>query len=123
MKKTEYLTCSIVDGIVYCDLEHNMSIDYDAAVKIIDQRLEFQKGIEYPLLIKLNNLKFATPQGREYMAKEGTRGIIAGAFLTNSTFERTILNLFLLINRPPKPARAFSDEKEALQWLKQFVKK
>lgn len=108
-----------VDEIVICTFAKGSVVDIQTAKQMVKERLEFQKGNSYPLMIRLNGLKFASSEARNYMKKEGQQGIKAGAFIVSNPVERIILNFLLTISTPHVPTKSFTNEKEALNWLGQ----
>lgn len=108
------------NGIVIGKFTKGYVVDLPAAQQMVKERLEFQNGVEYPIMIRLNGLKFASSEARNYMKKEGQRGIKAGAFIISNPVEKIILNFLFTISPPQVPARMFTSEKEALNWLEQF---
>lgn len=59
---------------------------------------------------------------REYYAsKEGAGPILAMAVLMPPSMMRVLGNLFLAFTAPIHPTKLFSDEDEAIAWLRKFV--
>jgi len=40
--------------------------------------------------------------------------------IVKNTFQETIGNIFIFLNRPAVPARLFTDKKEAIKWLENY---
>lgn len=58
-------------------------------------------------------------EARSFMASEaGMRDVIALAVVVKSIVHRIIGNLFVTVDRPLKPVHHFSEESEAIAWLK-----
>lgn len=108
------------DGILHCTFTGKLHMDLTVAKSCVEDRILFSKGISYPVLIDMRNLRSVTKEAREYMAGKGAELITAGALLINSSLTRILGNIFLQINKPPRPSRLFSDKEEAKAWLKQF---
>lgn len=51
---------------------------------------------------------------------EVTKHCSAIAMLSTSLAQKMLANFFMRIIKPPVPTKSFSDEKEALDWLRQF---
>ncbi len=63
----------------------------------------------------------ADPGVREYYAgPELSKNASAAALLAGSSTMKVIANLFLTINKPVMPTRMFTDEQEALDWLRRI---
>jgi hypothetical protein len=50
----------------------------------------------------------------------GLKGILGGAFLSNSVVSNVVINLFLKISKPSVPAKFFTKKEDALNWLKEL---
>jgi hypothetical protein len=73
-------------------------------------------------LIDFSNLKSATKEARDYMndPEGGLKGLVGGAFLSNSIVATVFINLYLKINKPVIPAKFFTKKAEALNWLNEL---
>ena len=107
----------IKNGIIIGIYKSNLSINLEDAKEMVEERLAFQKGIDYPIVIHLNGIKTSSKEARIYMAAEGIKGITIGAFIARNTVERIILNFFLSIEKPPIPAKAFTNQEDAVKWI------
>ena len=118
--ETNYVTVWIEDGILFCSYKEQITIDLDTAKKIVKDRIEFTKGVSYPILIDFTNLKSVTKDARDFMNEPtgGLSGLVKGAFLSNSVVTTVFINLYLKINKPTIPTRFFTNKQEALNWLK-----
>ena len=85
-----------------------------AAVKLVGG------GQRHPLLVDLR--KTSKTSGREarqyYASPEAGRYIQTAAMLIESGIAKMMANFFIRFNRPAYPIRMFTDEHEALSWLK-----
>jgi hypothetical protein len=59
---------------------------------------------------------------RDLIATEINSIAKAMAIITTSPVSRMIANLFFGLKPPPYPAKMFSNEKDAVEWIKQFNK-
>ena len=110
------------DGdMLCCVFANKLDIDLEIAKHCVEARIMFSEGVSYPCLIDMKDVRSATKAAREYMAAEGAMYMKAGALLIGSVLTRTIGNIFLSINKPEVPAKLFTDEKEAKEWLKQYL--
>jgi hypothetical protein len=62
-----------------------------------------------------------TKEEREMIAEVINDIIKAMAIVTTSPVARMIANLFFGLKPPPYPAKMFTNEKEAVEWIKQYV--
>ncbi len=98
------------------------SIDITSAKKINISRLEIQKGKLQPMLSDIKFVRTVSKEARDFMAsEEGCEGVLAAAILVDSPITRMIGNFFMSINKPLVPTKIFTDEAEAIKWLKPFV--
>jgi hypothetical protein len=111
---------SIEDGILFCSYKKQIEIDINIAKRIIKDRVEFTEGRSYPILIDFTNMHSVTKEAREYMnnPEGGLKGLLGGAFLSNSLVTTLFVNLYLRINQPSIPAKFFTKKDEAINWLK-----
>ncbi|HSH67450.1 MAG TPA: hypothetical protein VLB84_17025 [Bacteroidia bacterium] len=122
--ENEYVKIWIENDILFSNYQKNIIIDLDIAKKIIDDRVKFTKGKNYPILIDFTNLHSVTKEARDYMNAPdgGLKGLSAGAFLSNSLVTTLFVNLYLTINKPSIPAKFFTKKAEAITWLKEMSK-
>ena len=93
------------------------------AKEVVENRINFTHNKDVPILINDNGLTSIDKDARAYLSSDdGIKGLKAGALVTNSIFGRHLANFFIKISviKPKIPTRLFSDEKEAVKWLKQF---
>jgi hypothetical protein len=119
--KTEYAQFWKEEGILYCTFSEKLDVDLHIAKACVRERINFSEGISYPCLIDMTNVRSVNKEAREYMAKEGSQLIKAGALITKSSLARMIGNIFLAINKPAIPTKLFSEENAAIAWLKKYI--
>lgn len=74
-----------------------------------------------PFLIDIRQAKgFAREARALYSGPEPIGAWTACALLVGSPLTRTMANFFFAVNRPVTPCRVFTDETEALKWLRTF---
>jgi hypothetical protein len=111
----------IKDGIVFLIANKELDINLDAAIAIVNKRLDVCNGKSYPTLLDYGNSKYASRKAREYFTTEGVKGVLVAAFCTNSIPARLFINSYLMIHKPAIPTRLFSGREKATKWLKQFA--
>jgi len=121
MPKAPYLKIRKQDGILYCDFTYNIHLDLETARNYVEQRLLYSEGTSYPVCINMTKVKSVDREARAYLAKEGAALITAGALITNSPLSNFIANIFLSLNKPTTPSRLFTNEKDACDWLKNYI--
>lgn len=89
--------------------------------KYSDQCFAFTDGKRVPVLSDLRQVTKTNKEVRGIFASEYiTRCCKATAIIVSSGFSKVIGNIFLMANKPPYPAKLFTDPKKAKKWLKQF---
>jgi hypothetical protein len=118
--RNAYMEIIKEDGILFCRFFDNIEMDEKIAELCVKERLAFSKGVSYPAIIDMKGLKSVNKKAREYMQKEGSALLKAGALLIGSPVSRVLGNIFLSLNTPEIPTRLFTDKEDALNWIKHF---
>jgi hypothetical protein len=81
------------------------------------------RGEKFPLLIDSRNIRSISKEARDFFSMNNRDScIIAFAIIIDSPLSKIIGNFFMGLNKPRVPARLFTDESEAIKWLKTFGK-
>lgn len=115
-----YVKIWIEDNILFCVYENKLNIDLEIANECVELRLEYAKGVSYPVVIDIKGIISITKEAREYFSSKGAESITAGAFIINSPLTKILGNIFLTVNKPQTPAKLFTNEKAAMKWLKKY---
>ena len=72
------------------------------------------------VLADIQNIKVGANRAARafYVSEESSQYKLGMAMLVTSPMHRMLGNIFLKLNRPPYPTRLFSQEDDALQWLR-----
>ncbi|MDB4089453.1 hypothetical protein N9544_07520 [Flavobacteriales bacterium] len=124
---TDFINLSLENGIIVVVYKKG-PITIDIAKELVEKRLDFCKGKDYPFLlcdegIGINGMD---REAREYMGEgRATEGISATAFYTKSTFNKYLVNFFLRISNKQTnfPVKIYSNKEEAIKWLENFLEK
>jgi hypothetical protein len=74
------------------------------------------------VLVDIRESKGASRECRAYFASDEAAKIqSAGALLISSPLSRLIGNFFIGLNKPKFPTTLFTNEYEAIKWLKTFL--
>jgi hypothetical protein len=119
--ENEYASFWIEAGIVYFVYKPNSVVSLEAARKIVEDRVRFQKQQDFPIYCDIRGMKSADKEARNYLAKEGSSYARAVAVVVDSPMSKIIGNIYLGLNKPITPSRLFTDQKDAIEYLKQFV--
>lgn len=114
----------IEEGIFKAKYTQNLVVDLEVAKEVFKLREEVCKGESYPTYWDCREVKYWTKEARDFQMSElNNRLIVAGAALYTESYAITItVNFFLKFNTLPFPARFFTNEADAIEWLRQFVK-
>ena len=118
--ETRFALAEIRDGILFITYKKGISITLDDAKEMIKNRLLFTGNSSYPMLVQDEGISFIAKEARDFMSKEGTEGLLAGAFVLKSVYSTFLINFYLSVTRPKVPNRMFTDSTKALEWLEQF---
>lgn len=120
--ENEFMRLEWREGVVVGTYKEG-PITLEMAKEVVKNRLEFTRNNDAPIMINDSGLRSIEKGAREYLSSdEGIQGLKAGALVTNSIFGRHLANFFIRIAviQPKIPTKLFSNEKEALEWLKQY---
>ena len=120
MKGEDYADLWVEEGILHFIYKPNTLIDLEAARAIVKKRLHFQKGVSYPILCDLRQLKTVNKAAREYLAAHGCINAFAVAILIEESYSGTLSNAFIKISNPAVPTKEFTSEPDALDFLNKF---
>jgi len=112
----------IEDGILFADFWPQLVITIEIAQSIVKDRIRLQAALEYPVCTDVRQLKSLDKASRDFFSSEdgGLRKVSAGALIVNSYLSKIISNFYLRLASPQKPARVFTDPREAKNWLKNY---
>jgi len=110
------------EDIIFFKYAPQIEIDIAMARDMVDKRLRYTGGRDVHVLIDFTNVKSVTKEARDYMNSPdgGLKGILGGAFLSNSVVATLFVNLYLKVSNPSIPARFFTNRNEAVAWLRKI---
>ena len=108
------------DGILY-----SYSKPPKRTVKNISENIALVKqitgGKKVPLLIYLSKSPIPDKEARKFSSEQLPNVYTAIAMVSNGGLAQFIMNILFKFKAPPIPMKSFSDDKEAREWLKQFL--
>jgi hypothetical protein len=126
--KTFELKSSIIwfneDGILYSVPKPGIppDLNFEEIKKEMDHLREFIGHKKVCFLAESNpNSKPPNKQERDFIAEQINTVVKAMAIVTSSPVSKMIANLFFGLKPPPYPAKMFSNEHEAKEWIKQYL--
>lgn len=107
------------DSILTISMEYKSDISLEKA-KVISHEVETITGDKlHANLVDIRNMTFMSGDARKYFGEKNKKTVIAVAILSNATFHKPLVNLYLKFTRPSLPTKVFNTEKDALSWLKE----
>ncbi len=119
--ENDYASYKLTDGIVYIRYHIGISINLDAAVRIVEDRLKIQQGQSFPVLCDIRGVREINKSARDYLALEGSVSIKAAAFIFENPVSEVLSRFYLLANKPPIPIKAFHSIEEAKDFLEKHT--
>ena len=108
------------EGILY-----SYSKDVKRTVENIRNNIALVKeitgGKKVPLLIYLTRSPVPDKETRKYSAEQLPNVYTAMAMISKGGLAQLIMNLLFKFKPPTIPMKTFSEDKEAVDWLKQFL--
>jgi hypothetical protein len=118
MYKLEYKS----NGILYAYIsghEQETLETLKTVVEIANKLLEFKKT---PMFFKHEDFALPSAEIRKYWAKkESNPYCLAEVYIVKSTAFRIIAEFYMKLNKPERPTKLFTSEKEAEIWLSSFI--
>lgn len=75
----------------------------------------------FPLLIKVDKYTLPSAEARRFIAQADANPYAkAEAYVISDLPQKIVSNFFLKFDKPARPTKIFTNEEEALEWLKQF---
>lgn len=115
-----YYTWMGNDGIARTKIKLLAEVTIDDAIEnSIAVNSLSRNGENYPLLIDSTGVKSMTKESRDYFSMNNrASNVTAFAIIISSPVSRIVGNFFMGLNKPRVPAKLFSNEEDALVWLK-----
>jgi len=79
------------------------------------------KNKKVPLLIYLSKSPIPDKETREFVTKQLPNIYTAMAMVSKAGLAKFIVNFLFKLKPPPVPMKNFTDDKEAKEWLKQYL--
>lgn len=110
------------DGIIHSTGRDDLVESIEDAHEQIEAVKRLSPGKACPLLADARRLKKVSKEAREFYASMETgKHCSAVAIMTESKVSQVLVNFFMKINKPVYPMKMFTNEADALKWLKTFV--
>jgi hypothetical protein len=126
-KETEVPSARIMireDGIMHIHIKISTSFEIENSIEIIEAREKLAEGKAYPILYT-SQYRFVTPskEVKEFLSTSNQRNalVLADGFIIGSFSQRLAAKIYMKLNKPIVPTAFFSNEEEAVRWLRTYV--
>ena len=110
------------DGIARTKVKPFANITFKEARENSEVINAFYAGKKFPLLVDSRDIRSITKEARDFFSiQKRETAVNALAILIYSPLSKIIGNFFMDLNKPQVPAKLFTNELEALNWLKQYL--
>ncbi|TYA89190.1 DUF7793 family protein [Seonamhaeicola marinus] len=118
--RNDYAEYSLDKGILFITYLNGVSIDLNASIQIVKDRLSLHESQFLPVLCDIRGVKEVNKSARAYLAMEGSTLIKAVAFIVEPPVSEVLSEFYIQTSKPPVPTKAFIDIEEALAFLNSF---
>ncbi|NGX82689.1 hypothetical protein [Aequorivita sp. KMM 9714] len=119
--ENDFASYRFTDGIVYMRYHIGISINLDAAIMIVEDRLRIHAGQCLLVICDIRGVKEINKPARDYLAKEGSVLIKAAAFIVEKPVSELLSRFYMLASKPPIPTEAFQSIEEAKFFLEKYI--
>lgn len=123
MTSMEYTKCAtfslLEEGILVVRLLENSDVDLEESKQMQRKSLQMTSGKRFVSLIDARVKLNVTKESREWgSTPEAQKNMIAQAILVTSLANKLVGNFIIQFHKPKAKTRMFSDESQAIAWLK-----
>jgi hypothetical protein len=119
--ENDYAQFWIADGILFFNYKPTTTIDLKVAQLVVTDRIHFQNEKSYPVLCDIRGIVSTDKAGRDYLAKSGSILTQAVGLVVDEKVLLTISTFYLQISKPSVPTQIFTNERDALVYLRSYV--
>ena len=110
------------DGILCSISKKNPpEVTREQSIEQLEDLKSVTGGKKMCMLLDITYARPTKREEREWAAEQLANVIKAVAFISNSALGKMVMNLFFNLKPPPYPAKMFTSEQEARDWLKQYL--
>ncbi|TND07451.1 MAG: hypothetical protein FD123_3229 [Bacteroidetes bacterium] len=108
------------DGILRVKPKADVIVDLEDAIIYFEACERLTEGKRVPVLLDSTDDYTVSRKAQQY-SSEKSKTRLATAVVSSSSFIQFTINLYVSVFKPATPIRMFSNEEEAIAWLKQFM--
>ncbi len=117
--ETEHIKMWISDGVFHSSYPPDLVVTLEIAKQIVLDRIAYTEGIEYPVLVDIRNIKKVAFAASKYWAsKESYQSISRLAVFSDKPLSRIIFNFYLVVDKPFRSTKYFTNKGSAYLFLK-----
>ena len=110
------------EGIIQQEYPECIDITIEDSREELSVLQKFCIDRKRPLLVDIRNVRTVQQESRQfYSSDEVARYLSAVAFLVGNPVSKIMGNFFLVINKSELKVKLFTDEYQAIAWLKEYV--
>ncbi len=110
------------DGILRIDFSQYDRITLASIQYVHARHVALCPDRKIPVLLKGKGVASVEYKAQRYISSPEVCAVISAvAIVVKSFLERHLARMFLIYHRPPYPVQVFSDEADALAWLRGFL--
>ena len=109
------------DGIMCSISKKADPLSLEETKKLLENFRATLKQEKICMFIDVTHSRETTRDVRNYVAEEFPKFVKAIAMISDSALGRMLANLFFSLKSQPYPAKMFSNEQEAKEWLVQYL--
>lgn len=112
----------VEEGILWHRLDEDLVVSAEDAIETVRMVRELTGDQPLPAVVDMRGLAYAGPEVREMFAGDSeTAHEVATALLVTTGSSRAMAQVFTRVTKPSRPVEVFTDEAEAIAWLRGFV--
>ncbi len=113
------------DGVMYSKPKPGVpepELNKEESLKQMDEFKKILGDKKVCMILETNsNSKPPKKEDRDFIADQLNQVVKAMGLISSSPLSRMIANLFFGLKPPPYPVKFFSNEKDAKEWIKQYI--
>lgn len=124
LKKSSHTLVETSPPIIKMEVNESDFLEVEDVEAVRKVNLEFSQGKPFCILLNTEKGYFnVSPEANKLLtSKEFAEKRMAAAFIVNSLAARLAGNFFIRLSKRSSPTRMFTNEKDALNWLRSFNK-
>jgi len=114
----------VKNGISHCKYLQGLIVDAGIARDMVAGRLMLSNGTTMPILVDARQGAYVMHSARKYLASNHAyKNVSAMAILIDHHVMKVLFNTLLRLRTSDVPARIFTNEQNALEWLEDYKEK